>query len=655
MSAPTPPVKGNAPEKRLTIALNAIIIFAAGSIFVAGLEPSTANWGFHFLGMYPPAIQYLMPLLILLLLNPALRHSLVGRARGFSIFLTRQLKRNRTTSGAFVIALSGCLFWVFKTETHFLGDGYLRLRNLSTAATLTELVRPLKHEPLVALLVFELHQMLAMLGVSQSVEFTYRILSIICGMLFILIAWKLSKLISDDPFEQVLITIFVLASGASQMFFGYVEDYAPTYVAFLTFILVSMMYLKKKVSIIVPFIVFVVSVVLHFGAIVLSAGLLPLAIESIRRKETKTLVFAVLASILIAPILFWMCGYTPKLLGEAFNSGFKHSVTIPIVGQPNQTYTLFSKEHLLDLGNIIVLLQPTALIVLIVSSMGWRKLDLMSIERLFLIMAMLGMLSFIVIANCDLGMSRDWDLLASFGVGLSVAAAYCWFNQLEKTALRSEFFTVMTLIALIQCALWIGINHDEEKALARLDIIQEGPGWSGLAKANLSEERAIFYRNRKDFAKAVQYYERCVAVMPSHSRFLEDLALMYQSNQNPLQAIHVYERMDSLNIADVKTHTNLGILYMNYRRYDDAWEQMLKAEELDTSSAQSQCNLGAVVIARENSYNNALPYFLKAITRDPSYSQAYYNAARCYEAMGLSLEAKKYDERFSDLTSGKRN
>ena len=340
---------------------------------------------------------------------------------------------------------------------------------------------------------------------------------------------------------------------------------------------------------------------------------------------------------------------------EAFNSGFKHSVAIPIIAQSNQTYTLFSKEHLLDLVNIIFLLQPVALILLIVSSMGWRKLELMSIERLFVIMAMLGEMFFIVIANCDLGMSRDWDLLASFGVGLSMVAVYCWFNQVAKSALRSEFFTAMTLIALIQCALWIGINHDEEKALVRLDIIQEGPGWSGLAKANLSEERAIYYRDRKDFAKAAQYYERCVAVMPSHLRFLENLALMYQFNRNPLKAMHVYERMDSLNIADVKAHTNLGILYMNDKRYDDAWVQMLKAEKLDSSSAESLCDLGAIIIARENSYNNALPYFLKAIARNPSYSQAYYNAARCYEAMGQSSQASWYDARSSQLTSGRRN
>ena len=304
MSVPTHPVKENTAEKLLSIALNVAVIFAAVSIFFGGLEPSTSNWGFHFLGMYPPSVQYLVPLLLLLLLIPGLRHSLVGRVRGFSLFLTRQLKKNPRTVGTIVLALSGALFWVFKTETHFLGDGYLRLRNLSSAATLTELVQPLKHEPLVALLVFELHQMLTMLGVSQSVEFTYRMLSIICGMLFIPIAWKLAGLISDDHFEQLLITIFFLASGASQMFFGYIEDYAPTYVALLTFFLVSMLYLKRKLSIVVPFIVFVVSFSLHFGAIVLSAGLLPLAIESIRRRELKTLFLAVIASILVAPVLF---------------------------------------------------------------------------------------------------------------------------------------------------------------------------------------------------------------------------------------------------------------------------------------------------------------------------------------------------------------
>ncbi len=53
---------------------------------------------------------------------------------------------------------------------------------------------------------------------------------------------------------------------------------------------------------------------------------------------------------------------------------------------------------------------------------------------------------------------------------------------------------------------------------------------------------------------------------------------------------------------------------------------------------------------RDNAYDKALPYFLKAIKLDPSNAQAYYNASRCYRLLGDMVMAQKYYERYSELS-----
>ena len=88
----------------------------------------------------------------------------------------------------------------------------------------------------------------------------------------------------------------------------------------------------------------------------------------------------------------------------------------------------------------------------------------------------------------------------------------------------------------------------------------------------------------------------------------------------------------------------LRTLYLFSERYDDALKYLFKAEMLDSLSAHIPLHIGTAIAIRENSYKKGLPYFLRAIKLDSSYSVAYHNASLCYKEMGDTVMAKKYSE-----------
>ncbi len=365
-------------------------------------------------------------------------------------------------------------------------------------------LNPWNHEPLTIFLVFKLHKLFSALGIVDSVESAFRAYSIFCGIACIAILWKLTNLISKEHVERVLLFLFLFASGASQMFFGYIENYTLPYTMVFLFMLASISYLQGTTSITFPVIIFPLMVATYFATIIFLPALLMLMWVSIRRKEIKATVLASLDALLLAVGLMWMLDYTPAFISKVL--GGTQSVILPFtkISKNYQAYTFFSVVHALDLLNFLFLIQPTAVILLFTG--GWLiyKQKNKTAEKLFLFIMMLCGIVIICSVNCWLGMSRDWDVLVVFSGGISVAAVYSWFCGIKKTSLRSELFAAVTVVALLQTGLWIGINANETPALQRIDMLQEDPHWSEFAKWSIADIRGNLHWSRNEFADAAK-------------------------------------------------------------------------------------------------------------------------------------------------------
>ena len=635
-------------HKFLTRVVNSAIFILALIMFIAGMYPSASNWGVNHLAFYSSTMQFIIPMLMLLLLIPSVRCFLIKRLERIVIYFGKQKKHIRYRYALVVLVASGVLFWIARTATHFLGDGYTLLAILKGMGSEEFILNPGSKEPLTNFLVLKLKQLFSALGSVDSAEAAYRAYSISFGILFMVVVWKLTGFISKERIERVLIFLFLLASGTSQLFFGYIENYALAYCMIFLFILASVSYLQRATSIIYPAIIFPVLVSAYFATIIFLPALLLLMWVCIRRKEIKAIILASISALTLTAGLMWMLGYTPAFLPKVFGGTDNPIIPFTKATAIYQSYTFFSVGHAIDLLNLFFLVQPTAVVLLFAG--GWlkQKQENKTDEKVFLVLMIVFGVIFVCIITCWLGMNRDWDALSVFSSGISVAAVYGWFYDIKQARIRRELLAAVIGVALIQTGLWIGINADETSALQRMDILKDDPRLSEIGVCAYAEARGKYHWVRKEYAKAAKCYERAVALEPNY-RFLSQLASMNNAMNQYSKSIEIYKRMEALGQADGKIYSNMGILYLQSQQYDNALKYLHMAEALDSLSPHIPLHIGTAIAIREHSYEKGLPYFLKAIKLDPSYAIAYHNASICYKDMGDTVMAQKFYERYSEL------
>jgi tetratricopeptide (TPR) repeat protein len=541
--------------------------------------------------------------------------------------MVREFESSRTDSPSYH-AFCRILLWFFRERTFFLGDGYLCLRNLPSASAVGEAAFAFKRTPFVGFILFQVYRLFDFFGSVTPAESAYRWMSIIAGIGCVAAAWVVIRLFSKDRSEQVLLLLLFVSSGASEIFFGYVENYALAFPCILLFLYLSVAYLRENVSIAWPVIFFGIVVTLHFGGLSFIPALILLIFLAWQRKQRAELAASLFLMCTIVYAILQICGYTPRLFQSVFWGG--RSYTLPFTGilEKNQAYHLFSWNHFVDLVNFLLLVIPGSLAVFILSAVVfWKKSKPITRELWFLLLSAACGLLFLFFVNCELGMSRDWDLLVPFQAGVFAAAAAMWMSATEESMLRQRVLVTIGLAALLQSTPFIGVNASQERSIARFHQLQDSALWSTHAKLDAYEVLAIYHRERKDFFQAIQYYSDYVALDSSNHRLWWNLAATHLEAGNSRKALNVYKTMIRLGMGDANVWSGLGVLF---------------AEQLDPVSPLIQCNVGAMIVESEKNYSKALSNFLAAIRIDSMFSGAYTNAAICYAALGDSNKANQY-------------
>jgi len=559
---------------------------------------------------------------------------------------------HRPVRTAFIfILLSGLtfVFWLFQTKTFFLGDGYLCLRNLPSASALGEAAFAFKRTPFAGVIIFQVYRLFDFFGAATPSESAYRWVSIFAGMGTAAAAWIFVRLFSEDRLEKVLLLLLLLSSGASQLFFGYVENYALVYPCIFFFLFFGIAYIRENIHLVWPVILFGVVLILHFGGLAFIPALIWLIILAWRRNQCAELAASLFLTCAVVFAMLYFCGYSPRLLQLVFLGG--RSYTLPFIGtlEKNQAYHLFSWNHFVDILNFLFLVVPGSLTILILSAViFWKKAELITPEIRFVLLSAVCGLGFLFFVNCELGMSRDWDLLAPLQVGIFAAAAAMWISAAEDTMIRLRVLVTIGLAALLHMAPFIGVNASQERSMARFHMLQESNLWSTHAKLDAFEVMAIYHRERKDFSQSIQWYLRYVALDSSNRRLWWNLATAHAEAGNTREAFNVYKTMIRLGMEDANVWTGMGALIARSAnraqqdRFSEALTMFRRAEQLDPASPLIQCDIGAMIVETEQDYSNALPYFLEAIRLDSTFAGAYENAAICYTALGDSNSAQQY-------------
>jgi tetratricopeptide (TPR) repeat protein len=136
---------------------------------------------------------------------------------------------------------------------------------------------------------------------------------------------------------------------------------------------------------------------------------------------------------------------------------------------------------------------------------------------------------------------------------------------------------------------------------------------------------------------------------PDHPRIMFTLGVLYfHSKARAPDERSGFRKSEEimLRVIDLapdlaEAHSFLSIIYTRAGRISRAVKQLELALGLDAESAENWTSLG-LYYALERDYRTALEYFLAALSLDPEYYVAAYNAACVYAEMGDSGEALKY-------------
>jgi len=611
--------------------------------------PNSLNWGFHQFGYYPKILKIILPILMILTLIPVVQKRLLEYIERLISRFKGLPQRGRTQLSVGLLLLSILVLWVGRQCFFLLGDGTLMPRTLPFIRKLSEAVAYFHYEPLAGILNWEITRLFAAWGFAGSPELPIQLLNILFGAGCIALMALLARRLADDAIDRILLFGLFVAAGSSALFFGYVENYTSLCLGFLLYIWLSVGYFKGRVHPSAASVAFGGICTLHFGMLCMIPSFLLLIFHDVRRKLWQRGILSLLIAVTTWIGLLLLLGYSLDQIWNTLTMSRKHALGMGEVRNEFQGYTLFSIMHLNDILNIQILIAPFALIMLFsVVILGPKNISSRNFIWLFLILTALSGLAFSLFFNFDFGMSRDWDLLAPFTLGLLVASGYAWVRFVDQSVRRLSFIPIIILTCIPTIAYTV-INASEKRGMMRFQTLADQQFWGRKTLMASYEEIAVFFRDRQKYQEAKTYYRNFLELDSTNARIWGKLSEVYRTVGDESNEADCYRHAISYGSRSWMVYVNLGMIYAKQGRFADAIETTKKSLDLHPTSAVPFHALGEYHTAYNNGYRDALQFYLRAIEVDPLHADSYLKAGYCYLKMNNPEDAKPLMEKYAAM------
>jgi len=604
---------------------------------MASFFPDLRLWGIDQLHYFSLEARLLLSFFGLLILVPQVNRILAKALDRVFVSISERFKRvNKYLTCTALSLLSLIPFWLMRSKTPLLGDGYIRAHDIGIGR-LIEITEPLD---------FYLHLLISRVFGWDGAT-TYMVLSCIAGASYIFLTLLICDVLGKDGKEKLFIFLIWFTMGANQLFFGYIESYTFMYTILCAYLLFSIRYLKQQGRFVLPCLFFLIACCFHLSALVVLPSLFYLAWikpsasirgEARRFKFSNIMGLTVVLS-LLAIGFYLLKTYIPEASTDSF--------LIYPFGDGESFYSFFSLAHLLDFLNHQLLISPLIWVLWLVPLVFFRKeSDFKENIVKFLLLTIIGSFAFALFIDPKLGYARDWDLFAFTGLGITFWGIYLTINICRK--MKMVELSRLTLIIFVTASIftlpWIWTNASEKKAIARFEdllTLDEKRAPYGY------ETLASYFRDKDDQEKTVEFLKKAIAISP-HPRYFGALGNAYQKLTRYHQAIEAYERsiqMEPNQKSIYAMYMNLGICLVEVGRYDEAISQLKKAISLKPDEAVLYYNLGRIM-RRAEKYEEAVPYFEISLKLDPSNVYAYKILGITYAQIGKKEEAKRNLEKY---------
>ncbi|MBN2227026.1 MAG: hypothetical protein JW763_06645 [candidate division Zixibacteria bacterium] len=553
------------------------------------------------------------------------------------------------------------LFILFSTPTHFLGDGYQMIANLSEQAgqffKWSEMGTTLLQSSIYSLL-SDSNETAALL--------TFRIISWGSGILSIYLYVLIARIITDNPLKRLLVLMVLILSGSLLLFFGYVENYPLLQAIYAAFIYFGLRRLHTGRGLLSVTIVFFMGLFLHLQVAMFFPALIYLGLAEGKGNRLhvhyKWMVFAILAVIGIALLGLAVYTYRTDL---SFAGHFMPFLTGKAVAPG---YTVFSLPHLLDIGNELLLLSP-AIMVFVALLIAERKEIRMTKTAWFLIISSLGGLLFLLVIDPKLSMPRDWDLFSLS----ALAPTLLLVHLLPETShhIMTRLLPSLGLYLLLAVGMFLSTALNTKASLDNIEYIihlDRGKSLSSLiclrdfyrkhdmpARADsVNMTYYFYYPNDRMIKEAfdalavgdVGKAERLLTLIAPdkfNSHYHSLLATYYYIKGNLDSALYETKAAIQLGRYSVDLYRKLGLIHLARDRFDDAASALRAAHAIDPHDEKVIENLAAVFLASQQADSVAY-YSNQLITADSGHTQGYVLLYSLYYQLNQSDSAQKYAE-----------
>jgi tetratricopeptide (TPR) repeat protein len=571
-------------------------------------------WGFNHLAFLPDIMPIFFGglgfLALLMFLPPADR--LAGWAyRGAARICFGSSNNFRW----FVIAVAALLlFWFCRMPTNLLGNGYTVLLNiggeLSTIFTWTKSGA--------TGIAYFLAQLLPYSGLD-SAEYAYTIMSIISGSVTVFFFLGIACELAQSQSTRLMIFCLLMFSGWTLLFFGYIENYSIMWPFMTGYIYYSLKYLKGKGNLLLPTLFMVLAMVMHLEALFILGSYLPLIFargigDRLYRRYTPVIWIIMTLLLVIGGSIFLYIYKNSVRLQE------HHVIALTVHYARTPGYTLFSMTHLLDIVNEFLLLIPIlpALLVL-----GWSKPRRLINDApgVFLFFLAAGGLAFMLIIDPGLGMGRDWDLFAPFGLGLLLLLAR---NLPDGKSKAHRLFPGLTFLSLVLILPYFLVNHDRPRSIEYLTYLlrlDHHRSTSGIAMLQ------NYYYDQGNYAKSDSLARELIQSRPFIQRAREAYKLAQAGKLK--DALELADSLVAAYPHEVPLYSLRGIILLEKGDNDRAiadFEHVYQAGRVDhlnfTNLATAYYNTGNIDLAIKN--------LRKAQQRAPNFRDMHEGFARMY-------------------------
>ncbi len=631
----------------ITSILRLLCLLIIAIHFIASFFPKGRIWGINQWAYFSPWVTIPVTLLALLFFLPSFNRFVLNIIKAGLTPLFGWMEKKRYVWYLIFSVLFLIFFWILRTETHFLGDGYQILSNIETDELAFKWTEPL--ESFLHLKAFHLGRSL----LNLDTETLYAILSCVAGSIFIFLCFLFANFLGKKKSQKILIFLILTSMGSVQLFFGYVEHYTFLFLSVFGFLFLSLAYLEEspkdssRIKLIFPILIFILAFLFHVSSLYLLPSLFFLFLitnEKSKFHRWKKPLLGILALFLVVLIFLGYKRYSwsvPPLFVPLTNDRYS-----------GPGYTLFSLPHLSDFLNQQLLVSPVGLILILAflicksrGSSGKGKTFFMNPTSRFLLIVAFSQLLFNFIIDPGLGASRDWDMFSAVGLGYTILGLYLLL-KLSKGKIRFEYLTMILVVTSLYSTIpWIALNSCESRSIHRfrnlllIDTRKSQNGHFILVK---------YFRTRGQEEEVRKQNDVQRKLLPELPLIGDGKKLLVKEELDSAETKFLLAKEIAPRLSAV--HHNLGMVYFAKGALNKAEMKFKEAIKLAPFVPGAYVSLANLYVVKEDT-NSALEFYKKALFLKWPDPEPYYNVGLIYFRKGDLDKAEDFFKRTLKLKS----